>query len=388
MLPLQGLTVVSLEQAVAAPFATRQLADLGARIIKVERPVTGDFARDYDLSVRGESSYFVWLNRDKESIELDIKDEDDRALLLRLVGRADVFVQNLVPGAVDRLGLDPATLRSLRPDLIYCSISGYGTVGPYRNKKAYDLLVQCESGALSSTGSGEDMAKVGFSVADVATGMYAYSGVLSALLRRERTGQGATIDVAMLDALAEWMMQPMYYSVYGGHPVRRTGARHPSIAPYGPYRTGDDRRVFLSVQNDREWKALCETVILQPGLATDPRFATNSERVAHDDQITHLLEAAFARLSAEEVVALLDGAGIANARLRYVDELPEHPALRVRDRWRTVALPDGSHVDAMLPPVSMEGEEPNLGAVPSLGQHSASIRAEFAEPASVPHRAV
>ncbi|MDQ0241487.1 CaiB/BaiF CoA transferase family protein [Arthrobacter bambusae] len=377
MLPLEGVTVVSLEQAVAAPFATRQLADLGARVIKIERPETGDFARNYDQSVHGESSYFVWLNRGKESIELDVKHPQDRELLSRLIEPADVFVQNLAPGAVDRLGLDHATLRGAYPGLIHCSISGYGPIGPYRNKKAYDLLVQCESGALGSTGSGDELAKIGFSVADVATGMYAYTGILSALLRRERTGQGATVEVAMLDAMAEWMMQPMYYSVYGGHPVRRTGARHPSIAPYGPYRVGDARRVFLSVQNDREWKALCEQVILRPDLVTDERFATNTDRVLNDEQITDLLELAFASLSAVDVADLLDRAGIANARLRYVDELPDHPALVARDRWRTTLLSDGTPVKAMLPPAAMDGGDAAMGAIPRLGEHNESLRLEF-----------
>lgn len=375
--PLDGVTVVALEQAVAAPFATRQLADLGARVIKIERPGTGDFARHYDRTVNGQASYFVWLNRGKESLELDLKNVDDRALLDRLIEEADVFVQNLIPGAAERLGLDARTLRRRHPELVHLSISGYGSDGPYRTKKAYDLLVQCETGLLSSTGTPEEPARAGISVADIATGMYAYTGILAALYERARTGEGSTIEVAMIDALGEWMTQPTYFSVYGDQPVPRTGARHPSIAPYGPYRTADRSSVFLGVQNDREWAVLCREVIKLPALATDPRFAHNPERVEHDDDITRIIEDAFSTLTAEEVVELLDNNGIACARVRTAAEFAAHPQLQARDRWREVDAP-GGRIRALLPPVTVHGREALMRPVPSLGQHNAAIRAEFA----------
>lgn len=381
MRPLEGITVVSLEHAVAGPFATRQLADLGARVIKVERPGVGDFARQYDRSVRGEASYFVWLNRGKESVELDLKDVGDRALLDRILARADVFVHNLAPGAVDRLNMDAASLRGRDPALVHCSISGYGPDGPYRNRKAYDLLVQCEAGLVSTTGSPEQPAKVGISVADIATGMYAYSGILSALYRRERSGEGATLDVAMLDALGEWMMQPAYYGGFGDQTIRRTGARHASIAPYGPYRAGDGFEVFLSVQNDREWALLCGQVLDRPELADDPRFAHNPERVANDDEITLLLEDAFAGSAADDVTTRLNEVGIACARLRNVREFVDHPQLAARRRWRPIGLPDGATVEALVPPVTIAGLAPLMGDVPALGAHSRAVRSEFAEPA-------
>jgi crotonobetainyl-CoA:carnitine CoA-transferase CaiB-like acyl-CoA transferase len=374
--PLEGITVVALEQAVAAPFATRQLADLGARVVKVERPGVGDFARAYDRTVRGQSSYFVWLNRGKESVELDIKDPADRGLLDRLVDAADVFVQNLVPGAAERLGLDAASLRARRPELIHCSISGYGPAGPYRDRKAYDLLMQCETGLVEVTGTPDEPVKVGTSVADIATGMYAYTGILTALYERERTGNGSTLDIAMLDALGEWMTQPTYYTVYGERAPARTGARHASIAPYGPYRAGDGATVYLGVQNDREWAVLCRDVLGRPELAGDPRFAHNPERVAHDDQITAILEAAFAGTTADRVVELLDGAGIACARMRTPAEFFAHPQLRARERWREVGTPGGP-VRALVPPATVRGREPLMRDVPALGQHNDAIRAEF-----------
>ncbi|HYZ54644.1 MAG TPA: CaiB/BaiF CoA-transferase family protein [Streptosporangiaceae bacterium] len=373
--PLDGITVVALEQAVAAPFATRQLADLGARVIKVERPGAGDFARGYDRTVHGQSSYFVWLNRGKESVELDIKDPGDWAVLDALLDRADVFVQNLVPGAVERLGLDAAAVRETRPALIHCSVSGYGLQGPYRSKKAYDLLVQCETGLVMSTGTPEVPAKAGISIADIATGMYAYSGILTALYDRERTGQGASLHVAMLDALGEWMSQPAYFSRYGQEPPRRTGARHPSISPYGPYQTGDGT-VFLGIQNEREWAVLCREILRRPDLAADPRFATNPDRVKNDSELTAILEASFANLSAEEVTRLLERAGIASARLRTPEEFTRHPQLRARDRWRRVRAPGGD-IDALLPPVEVAGQEPVMGPVPALGEHTEAVRAEF-----------
>ena len=375
MLPLQGITVVSLEQAVAAPFATRQLADLGARVIKVERPGTGDFARGYDRSVLGQASYFVWLNRGKESVELDVKSDDGRAVLAALLARADVFVQNLAPGAAARLGLGAAELRARHPRLICCSVSGYGPDGPYQDKKAYDLLVQCEAGLLSVTGTPDEPCKAGISVADIAAGMYAYSGVLTALYERERTGHGSAFDVALLDALGEWMSQPYYYTVYGEQPVRRTGARHASISPYGPY-AGAAGQVFLGLQNDREWAVLCERVLHRPDLITDQRFATNPDRVAHDGELTPIIENALASTTPEQVAAILDQAGIANARLRTPAEYAAHPQLAARDRWREVDTPAGP-VRALLPPVTVPGREAAMGAVPALGQHTAAVLAEL-----------
>lgn len=374
--PLSGITVLALEQAVAAPFATRQLADLGARVIKVERPGTGDFARGYDRAVHGQSSYFVWLNRGKESVELDLKEPDDHAVLTRILASADVFVQNLAPGAADRLGLDADTLRATRPELIHCSMSGYGPEGPYRGKKAYDLLVQCEAGLVMATGTPESPSKAGFSIADIATGMYAYSGILTALYERERTGKGATLRVAMLDALGEWMSQPASFAHYSGTPGKRTGARHPSISPYGPYRTGEGT-VFLGIQNDREWSTLCHTVLERPELAEDPRFGSNVDRVANDAELTAIIESAFAGCTAARAVELLEDAGIANATLRTPDELVEHSQLRARDRWRGVDTPEGP-VRAMLPPVESDAGEPSMRPVPALGAHNESVRAEFA----------
>jgi itaconate CoA-transferase len=373
-LPLKGITVVALEQAVAAPFATRQLADLGARVIKVERP-GGDFARGYDRTVLGQSSYFVWLNRGKESVVLDVKDAADRALLGAMIDRADVFMQNLIPGAAARLALDAETLRAARPSLIHCSISGYGEDGPYASKKAYDLLVQCETGLVLSTGTPETPSKAGFSVADLATGVYAYSGVLAALYDRERTGNGATLRVSLLDALGELMMQPAYFSRYGAQPPRRTGARHPSISPYGPFQVSDGA-VFFGIQNEREWLVLCRDVLGRGGLAADPRFATNPDRVAHHDELTAIIESSFAGRTADEVSEALEAAGIANARLRAPADLAEHPQLLARDRWRAVGTPGGA-IDALLPPVEMSGVEPVMGPVPALGEHTAAIRAEF-----------
>ncbi len=375
ILPLTGITVVSLEQAVAAPFATRQLADLGARVIKVERAGAGDFARDYDRTVHGQASYFVWLNRGKESIELDVKSARGQQILAALLARADVFVQNLAPGAADRLGLSAAALRSRHPRLICCSVSGYGPDGPYRGKKAYDLLVQCEAGLLSVTGTPDTPAKAGISVADIAAGMYAFTGVLTALYERERTGAGTEVDVAMLDALGEWMTQPYLYSVYGGEEPRRTGARHASISPYGPYAVAGGQ-VVLGLQNEREWSVLCQDILGQPELTEDPRFATNTERVAHDDELSTIIEAALHELTAEQVEARLDAAGIANARLRTPAEFAAHPQLAARNRWRDVGTPGGP-VRALLPPVTLDGREAAMGDVPALGQHTAAILAEL-----------
>jgi itaconate CoA-transferase len=375
-LPLHGLLVVALEQAVAAPFATRQLADLGARVIKVERRGAGDFARGYDRSVHGQSSYFVWLNRGKESLELDVKEPGDLAVLTALLDRADVFVQNLAPGAADRLGLGADALRERYPALVTCSVSGYGGAGPYRSKKAYDLLVQCEAGLLSVTGSPDAPAKAGISVADIAAGMYAYSGILTALYERERTGRGTSVDVSMLEALGEWMSQPVNFTVYGGHPAQRTGARHTSISPYGPYATADGTQVFIGIQNDREWAVLCQRILGRPELIADERFGTNPDRVAHDEELTAIIEAALAGVAPARLTGLLDEAGIANAQLRTPQEFAEHPQLAARDRWREVETPGGL-VRAPLPPVTVPGREASMGPVPALGQHNESIRAEL-----------
>jgi itaconate CoA-transferase len=374
-LPLTGITVVSLEQAVAAPFATRQLADLGARVIKVERAGAGDFARGYDRTVHGQASYFVWLNRGKESIELDVKSARGQEILAALLARADVFVQNLAPGAADRLGLSAATLRARNPRLICCSVSGYGPDGPQAHKKAYDLLVQCEAGLLSVTGTPETPAKAGISVADIAAGMYAFSGVLTALYERERTGDGTSVEVAMLDALGEWMSQPYLYAVYGAQAPGRTGARHASISPYGPFAAADGQ-VFLGLQNEREWVVLCRDILGQPALIEDARFATNTDRVAHDGELTLIIEAAFRALTVAEVEARLDAAGIANARLRTPAEFAAHPQLAARDRWRDIGTPGGP-VRALLPPVTVAGRESAMGDIPALGEHTAAILAEL-----------
>ena len=377
--PLDGITVVALEQAVAAPFASRQLADLGARVIKIERPGAGDFARRYDRTVLGQSSYFVWLNRGKESIELDVKSAEGQAVLAALLDRADVLIQNLAPGAAGRLGLAAATLSRRYPRLICCSVSGYGPDGPYREKKAYDLLVQCEAGLLSVTGTADEPAKAGISVADIAAGMYAYTGVLTALYERERTGRGSCFEVAMLDALGEWMSQPYFFSVYGGRPAERTGARHASISPYGPYPAAGGSQVFLGIQNEREWAVLCEKILGRPELITDERFATNPDRVAHNDELTAIIVAVFSAIPAAGLMARLDAAGLANAQLRTPAEFAEHPQLAARDRWREVGTPHGP-VRTLLPPVTVPGREPVLGAVPAVGQHTAAIRAELGFP--------
>jgi len=331
--------------------------------------------------VHGLASYFVWLNRGKESVALDIKDPDDRALLDDMLSCADVFVQNLLPGAVDRLGLDEQTLRERYPRLITCSISGYGSEGPYRTKKAYDLLVQCEAGFLSVTGTPEEPVKAGISIADISAGMYAYTGVLTALYERERTGRGSSFEVAMLDALGEWMGQPYLYAQYGGTPPPRSGARHASIAPYGPYRTGDGATVFMGVQNEREWARLCADVLGEPELATDPRFVRNSKRVENDAELQVLLESALAHMTADEVSARLDEVGIANARLRTMAEFAEHPQLAARDRWRDVESPTGP-VRSLLPPVTVRGREAAMRRIPTVGEHTAAVRAEFSSSGS------
>jgi itaconate CoA-transferase len=374
MRALTGITVVSVEQAVAAPFATRQLADLGARVIKVERP-EGDFARAYDRAVRGWSSHFVWLNRSKESVVLDLKTSRGREALSRLLQRADVFVQNLSPGALDRLGFAPEEVSRRYPQLVVCSISGYGSTGPYRDRKAYDLLIQAESGLLSITGTPEEPVKVGISVADIAAGMYALSGILAALYRRERTGRGALLEVSLLDSLAEWMGYPLYYTAYGGHPPARTGAHHATIAPYGPFPTADGV-VFLAVQNDREWERFCREVLQRPELARDPRFATNPDRVRHRPALEALIRESFRGLSTAQLTQRLEAADVAYGELRTVQGLLEHPQLAARDRWRRVDSPVGPLL-ALLPPFSVPAEEPLLGPVPRLGEHTESVLREI-----------
>ncbi len=372
MLPLQGITVVTLEHAVAGPFCTRQLADLGARILKVERPDGGDLGRGYDRTVNGLASYFVWLNRGKESIALDVKHPAGREALGRLVARADVVVQNLVPGAARRLGLDHETLAKRDPRVIVCDISGYGDGGPYQDKKAYDLLIQAEAGLVGVTGTADQPSRCGVSIADVASGMYGYSGILTALLVRERTGKGARVEVAMLEALAEWMSQPLYYGFYGGRPPPRTGATHPTIAPYGPHRAGDGREVIFGLQNEREWATFSREVLRRPELAKDPRFSSNSERVANRGALTPIIEAAFSRMTAEQVTALLDEHGIANGRINGVDQVMAHPQLEARKRWRTIETGAGP-MRALLPPANVGGVEPVMGDVPLLGQHTEAV---------------
>jgi itaconate CoA-transferase len=376
MLPLSGITVVSLEQAVAAPFATRQLADLGARVIKVERPQVGDFARGYDRTVKGLASHFVWLNRSKESLTLDLKQDGAKEILNRLIEEADVFVQNLAPGATGRLGFGAETLRERHPRLIVCDVSGYGTSGPYRDKKAYDLLVQCEAGLVSITGTSDTPSKVGVSIADIACGMYAYSGILAALLRRGRTGEGASIEVSLFEALAEWMGFPAYFTMYGGKEPPRTGASHAAIAPYGPFECGDGEVIFLGIQNEREWERFCEVVLEQPALAEDERFASNSERVENRDDLHQEIEAILEELSSEQAIERLDGAKIANARMRTVHDFLDHPQLEARDRWREVGSPVGP-LRALLPPATLDGAEPVMAPIPKVGEHTDKILAEL-----------
>jgi itaconate CoA-transferase len=376
MLPLEGITVVALEQAVAAPFATRQLADLGARVIKVERPGVGDFARGYDAKVKGLSSHFVWLNRSKESLTLDLKQDRAKEVLSRLLERADVFVHNLAPGATGRLGFGTDDLRERHPRLIVCTVSGYGTTGPYRDKKAYDLLVQCETGLVSITGTPETPSKVGIAAADIAAGMYAYSGILTALYVRERTGEGAAFEVSLFEALGEWMAFPAYFTAYGGSQPPRTGARHASIAPYGPFEAGDGKAVFLGLQNEREWVRFCEEVLERPELATDPRFNSNSKRFENGEELGEAIEGAFEGLSSEEVISRLEAARIANARMRTVQEFLDHPQLEARERWREVGSPAGP-LRALLPPVTMQGVESVMEPIPEVGEHTDAILEEL-----------
>ncbi len=377
MKPLTGITVVTLEHAIAAPFATRQLADLGARVIKVERPGVGDFARGYDERVRGLASHFVWTNRNKESLTLDVKHPEAQAILHRLVLEyADIVVQNLAPGAATRLGLSYDALSPKKPELIVCDISGYGADGPYRDKKAYDLLIQSEAGFLSVTGTEDEPSKAGPSIADIAAGMYAYSSILAALLQRERTGRGQHLDISMLESLVEWMNYPLYYAFEGAAPPSRTGASHATIYPYGPFPAGDGKTVMLGLQNEREWTVFCKTALQRPELANDPRFSTNSKRSAARKELRAIIVNAFARLTAEKVVERLEEAQIANAQVNDMHAVWEHPQLKARNRWREVSTPAGQ-VPALLPPGSWEEGDPRMDAVPALGEHTSSILAEL-----------
>ena len=376
MQPLEGITVIALEQAVAAPLATRHLADLGARVIKIERPGVGDFARAYDTTVRGLSSHFVWLNRSKQSMTLDLKKPEAADVLARLFSRADVFVQNLAPGAPERLSLGAGELRQKYPKLIICNLLGYGAFGPYRDKKAYDLLIQSEAGLLSITGTEEQPCKSGISIADIAGGMYAYSAILTALLMRQRTGQGTTIEVSLLEALGEWMGYPVYYTKYGGKAPPRTGAAHATIAPYGPFQSRDQKPVFLSIQNEREWERFCRVVLERGELVNDPRFDSGPRRVANRRDLHLAIEEVFSRLSAREIIARLDQGQIANARMNSVQEFLEHPQLASRNRWHEIDSPVGS-LYALVPPADLADVEPVMGPIPSLGEHTNVILNEI-----------
>ena len=374
--PLAGITVVSVEQAVAAPFAARQLGDLGARVIKVERPDGGDFARGYDKAVDGQSAYFVWLNRNKESLSLDLKQEAAREALHRLVGQADVFIQNLAPGAVERLGFGAAALRAKHPRLITCDISGYGATGPYADKKAYDLLIQSESGVLSVTGTSDTPCKVGVSIADIATGMHAYSAILAALYRRERDGCGAHIEVPMFDCLVEWNSHPVYYTHYSGNAPRRSGPDHATIVPYGKFDCADGHSVMLGLQNEREWAVFCDQVLGRPELARDDRYDSNTKRTERRTEMMAIFQSVFSQITAAELVARLDAAGIANGRLNTPADVWDHPQLAARERWREVEHPGGT-MRAVLPPAAFDDFEAAMAPVPALAEHTDRILSEL-----------
>ncbi|KUI60012.1 Succinate--hydroxymethylglutarate CoA-transferase [Cytospora mali] len=375
-LPLQGITVVSLEHAIAAPFCTRQLADLGARVIKIERPGVGDFARAYDKRVNGQASHFIWANRSKESLALDLKQAKDLGVLKALVGRADVLVQNLAPGASARMGLSYDALKEKHPGLIVCDISGYGSDGPYRDKKAYDLLVQSEAGLLSVTGTRDEPAKVGISIADISAGMYALVNIMGAIIERGKTGKGKRIDIAMLESMAEWMSFPLYYTFQGQPPPKRVGAAHATIYPYGPFTAGDGGSVMLGLQNEREWAMLCSNVLEDPDLASDPRFDSNILRVENQEELTDIIYKVFSRLTAEELVERLDQAGIASAKVNDMQGVWEHPQLKARGRWTEVETPEG-RVPALIPPGFGAVEDARMDAVPALGEHNGKIFAEL-----------
>jgi len=374
--PLEGITVVGLEQVIAGPFCTRQLAELGARVIKIERPGGGDAARGYDRTVKGQSSHFVWVNRSKESLSLDVKHPGAKPVLDKLMRKADVFVQNLAPGAAERLGLGAAELRAKHPRLIWCGISGYGPAGPYAEKKAYDLLVQCEAGLLSVTGTPEQPAKAGVPVADIAAGMYALSSILAALYRRAQEGVGATLDITMFESLGEWMGFPAYFTAYGGEAPPRSGAHHATIVPYGPFKAGDGGTVFLSIQNEREFERFCDVVLLNSNLKTDSRFSSGPVRARNRDAMHAEIEVVFSKLSSFQVIERLETAEIANAKLNSMQEFWDHPQLKARDRWREIGTPAGP-IEAMKPPFNLDGFEPRMDAVPALGEQSTKILAEL-----------
>jgi itaconate CoA-transferase len=376
LLPLEGITVVSLEHAIAAPFCTRQLADLGARVIKIERPGVGDFARGYDERVRGMSSHFVWCNRSKQSLTLDIKHPRSSEILCKLLQNADVFVQNLAPDAAARLGLSYEALHSKLPRLILCDISGYGADGPFRDKKAYDLLIQSEAGFLSITGTDQYISKAGNSIGDIAAGMYAYSNILAALLQRGRTGQGCRIDVSMLESMVEWMSYPLYYSFDGAEPPPRTGSSHATIYPYGSFPTGDGNTVMLGVQNEREWRVFCDKILEKPELKSDPRFSTNSLRAENRCDLHKAISEAFANLTSAEVFERLESAQIANSRINQIKDVWSHVQLKERKRWVEIDSPVGK-LPALLPPGMPDGFAANMGPIPKLGEHTDSILAEL-----------
>ena len=376
MRPLEGVTVVALEQVIAGPFATRQLADLGARVIKIERPGVGDAARAYDRSVKGLSSHFVWTNRSKESVSLDVKHPEAKPILERLLAAADVFVQNLAPGAVERLGLGARDLRQKHPRLIWCGISGYGPAGPYAAKKAYDLLVQCEAGLLSVTGTAAEPAKAGIPVADIAAGMYAFSAILAALIRRGKTGEGARLDITMFEALGEWMGFPAYFTGYGGSPPPRSGAYHATIVPYGPFRAGDGQTVFLSVQNEREFARFCDRVLGNPGLAADPRFYSSPDRLENRDALHGEIDRVFSQLTSSQILERLEAADIANARLNTMEQFWRHPQLEARERWGSVGSPAGE-LGMLKPPFNLDAMEPRMDSIPALGQHTDTVLREL-----------
>jgi len=380
MRPLEGITVVTLEHAIAAPLATRHLADLGARVIKVERPGAGDFARGYDERVKGLASHFVWTNRSKESFTLDLKHEQAPRVLQALLARADVLVQNLAPGAAARLGLSFGALHAKLPQLIVCDISGYGDdpqrPGPYRDKKAYDLLIQSEAGFLSVTGSPEQPAKAGCSIADIAAGMYAYSAILAALIERGKTGQGVRLDVSMLESMAEWMSFPLYYAYGGAEPPPRAGAAHATIYPYGPFRAGDGQWVMLGLQNEREWQGFCAKVLSQSDLARDERFSSNAKRVAARDALAAIIDAVFSTLTSEQLIERLEGAQIANAHVNDMHAVWAHPQLAARQRWTEVGSPAGA-IPALKPPALPPSFDARMGPVPALGEHTDALLAEL-----------
>lgn len=375
-LPLSGITIVSIEQAIAAPLAARHLADWGARVIKIERPDAGDFCRDYDKAMNGMSSQFVWTNRSKESLAIDLKSEAGMQVFRALLPKADVVLQNLAPGAAARLGVDAATLVAQNPRLIACDISGYGSDGPYSHKKAYDLLVQCETGVLDINGAPEHPAKVGLSIVDIATGIYVLNGILMGLFHRERTGKGFAFEVSLFDAITEWMSCPAYYAQGAGQPLQRTGTRHASIAPYGPYRVGDGGQIFFGIQNQREWRRFCEDVLEDKALADDPRFADNPTRLRHNAELTGVIEAHLARFSADAACSLLERVGIANARLNTTFDFLKHPQLEMRNRITEVQSPCGPLM-SFLPAITIPGMTPRMGPVPALGEHTSAILREL-----------